>query len=179
MARSYRRNYIETEGGLKNAFALKVFCGWDYSIATKEAAQLKCSSIYFELKVTQKPVSVKKGFETSSLQELLSDMDSYSAKKSCLLLFWTRTLQVVAHILVGILLVSTGYVMWILLDGYRNDDNTSAILTAFIINCIMLVFPALFTFIIKYAVLRCLLIELNMFRFLGMKTIKAQDCRCI
>lgn len=51
MARSYRRNYIETEGGLKNAFALKVFCGWDYSIATREAAELKSSSIYFELKV--------------------------------------------------------------------------------------------------------------------------------
>lgn len=51
MARSYRRNYIETEGGLKNAFALKVFCGWDYSIATKEAALLKSSSIFLELKV--------------------------------------------------------------------------------------------------------------------------------
>lgn len=53
MARSYRRNFIETEGGLKNVFALKVFCGWDYSIATQEAAKLKSSSLYLELKVSE------------------------------------------------------------------------------------------------------------------------------
>lgn len=51
MAHSYRRNFIETEGGLHNIFAHKVFCGWDYSIATKEAAVLKSSSLYVELKV--------------------------------------------------------------------------------------------------------------------------------
>lgn len=51
MARSYRRSFIETSGGLKNVYAHKVFCGWDYSIATKEGAQLKSNAIYNELKV--------------------------------------------------------------------------------------------------------------------------------
>lgn len=52
MASSYRRNFIETEGGLKNVFAHKVFCGWDYGIATKKAADLKSSSLYLEMKVS-------------------------------------------------------------------------------------------------------------------------------
>lgn len=51
MASSYRRNFIETEGGLKNAYALKVFCGWDYSVATRKAADLKSSSLFLEMKV--------------------------------------------------------------------------------------------------------------------------------
>lgn len=51
MAKSYRRSFIETQGGLKNVYAHKIFCGWDYSIATQEAADLKSSSIYNELKV--------------------------------------------------------------------------------------------------------------------------------
>lgn len=50
-AKSYRRSFIETEGGLKNVFANKIFCGWDYNIATKGAADLKIKAIYNELKV--------------------------------------------------------------------------------------------------------------------------------
>lgn len=49
---AYKRSFIETEGGLKNIFGQKVFCGWDYSIATREAAELKSHSIYHELKVS-------------------------------------------------------------------------------------------------------------------------------
>jgi len=51
MARSYRRTFIETAGDLKNMFAHKVFCGWDFSFATNEAAKLKSKSVYNELKV--------------------------------------------------------------------------------------------------------------------------------
>jgi hypothetical protein len=51
MARSYRRTFIETAGDLKNTFAHKVFCSWDFSTATSEAAALRSKSIYNELKV--------------------------------------------------------------------------------------------------------------------------------
>ena len=51
MARSYNKTYIETRSGLNNVFAHKIFCGWDYSIATNKAANLKMSAIYNELKV--------------------------------------------------------------------------------------------------------------------------------
>lgn len=51
MARSYRKSFIETSGGLKNVYAHKVFCGWDFSIATEKAAELKSEAIARELKV--------------------------------------------------------------------------------------------------------------------------------
>jgi hypothetical protein len=50
VAESYRRSFIETEGGLQNVFASKIFCAWDFGIATKEAAALKSSAIYNELR---------------------------------------------------------------------------------------------------------------------------------
>jgi hypothetical protein len=56
MARSYRRTFIETAGDIKNMFAHKVFCAWDFSTATSEAASLKSKSIYNELKVSMQPV---------------------------------------------------------------------------------------------------------------------------
>lgn len=52
MARSYRRTFIENEGDIKSMFAQKVFCAWDFSTATNEAAALKSKSIYNELKVS-------------------------------------------------------------------------------------------------------------------------------
>ena len=51
MARSYRKTFIETTGDLKNIFAHKIFCGWDFSIATNEGAALKSKSIFNELTV--------------------------------------------------------------------------------------------------------------------------------
>jgi hypothetical protein len=56
MARSYRRTFIETAGDIKSMFAQKVFCAWDFSTATSEAAALKSKSIYNELKVSVQPV---------------------------------------------------------------------------------------------------------------------------
>nr|CAD7457265.1 unnamed protein product [Timema tahoe] len=55
MATSYRRSFIETSGGLQNVFSHKVFCGWDFSIATVEAATLKSKNIYNELKYRDRP----------------------------------------------------------------------------------------------------------------------------
>jgi hypothetical protein len=52
MARSYRRTFIETAGDMKYIFCHKVFCGWDFGIATHHAADLKSNSIYNELQVS-------------------------------------------------------------------------------------------------------------------------------
>ncbi|XP_026333036.1 transmembrane channel-like protein 3 isoform X2 [Hyposmocoma kahamanoa] len=49
-AYSYRRNFIETAGGLHHVFASKVFCGWDFGIVAEHAASLNATSIYNELK---------------------------------------------------------------------------------------------------------------------------------
>lgn len=52
MAQSYRRNFIEASGGLKNVFAHKVFCGWDFSIVTEKTATLKHQTVFKELRVS-------------------------------------------------------------------------------------------------------------------------------
>lgn len=39
-------------GDVKDIFSHKVFCGWDFSIATRDAAALKSSSIFNELQVS-------------------------------------------------------------------------------------------------------------------------------
>ncbi|XP_037293661.1 transmembrane channel-like protein 6 isoform X2 [Manduca sexta] len=49
-AYSYRRNFIETAGGLSHVFASKVFCGWDFGIVSHHAAALTANSIYNEFK---------------------------------------------------------------------------------------------------------------------------------
>ena len=64
MAGSYRRTFIETAGDVKDIFFNKVFCGWDFGIATSDAADLKSNSIYNELQVSVR-------FVTSLLTHLL------------------------------------------------------------------------------------------------------------
>ncbi|KAK9730056.1 TMC domain [Popillia japonica] len=138
MAKSYRKNFIETMGGLQNVFAYKIFCGWDYSIAKEQAANLKSNTIYTELK------------------ELLSDYFKSSIKRSFLQKFIVVTLQLVGHLFVFALVGGIGYLMWILLERHRADDDdenissTAPILTAVIINAIVLVCPLIFRLIGSY-----------------------------
>jgi hypothetical protein len=51
-SRSYRRTFIVTKGDVKDIFCNKVFCGWDFSISTQHAAELKSNSIYNDLVVS-------------------------------------------------------------------------------------------------------------------------------
>ncbi|KAF5289737.1 hypothetical protein FQA39_LY03654 [Lamprigera yunnana] len=137
MAKSYRRSFIETRGGIKNNFAYKVFCGWDFSIATQEAANLKSASIYQEFK------------------ELLGDSLKTFNKLSCLQQFYTRVLQIVCNLIIFLLLGGTGYILWLLLKQQNSNisESTSSsigVLLAVIINLIMLLFPILFSFVVQY-----------------------------
>ncbi|XP_014235066.1 transmembrane channel-like protein 7 [Trichogramma pretiosum] len=49
VARSYKETFIETSGGAYNRFAKKIFYGWDWSISSKEMAELRSASIRREL----------------------------------------------------------------------------------------------------------------------------------
>jgi hypothetical protein len=53
-AYSYRRNFIETGGGVRHVFATKLFCGWDFGVLTPRAAALHAASIYNEFKVNHR-----------------------------------------------------------------------------------------------------------------------------
>lgn len=49
--KSYRINYVDSEGGTTYQHVNKVFSGWDATIMSEETAQLKHKTISNELKV--------------------------------------------------------------------------------------------------------------------------------
>lgn len=139
MARSYRRSFIETAGGVPNLYALKIFCSWDFSITNRKAAQLKHMSIYNEL------------------QEVLNDIHYQAPEPSRLQAFWTFCIQLTAHILVVCMLGGIGLGLWTLLqiiddampaaDVVNAHSSIAALYVAILVNGTMLVMQAVFAWI--------------------------------
>ncbi|KAL1497386.1 hypothetical protein ABEB36_008365 [Hypothenemus hampei] len=131
-ARSYKRSFIETEGGLKNAFANKIFCGWDFNIATKDAAELKSKAIFSELK------------------ELIWDFAKTKRKKSCYERFLVVSVRIFANILILSLTACTGAALWYFLENVSVDGDMRVLLAPIFINSIMTLMPMLLSFVVKY-----------------------------
>ncbi|CAH2011854.1 unnamed protein product [Acanthoscelides obtectus] len=131
VAKSYRKNLIETEGGFKNVYAHKVFCGWDYSIATKDAARLKQRAIYNELK------------------ELLYGAVHKRHEHSCLHKFLTISMQISMHILILFSLIGTGSLAWLLMSKTA-AEVVCPVITPVVINLIMTSAPIFFSTMIKF-----------------------------
>lgn len=130
-AQSYRKSFIETEGGLKNIYAHKIFCGWDYSIATKDAARLKSTAIYNELK------------------ELLYDSMKVQSKKSWTANCLTISVQITAHVFVFGILAMLSYLIWILLEN-ATDRADLVVIPAIAVNFIMTFMPMVFGYLIRF-----------------------------
>lgn len=135
MAQLYRRTYIETEGGLQNVYANRIFCGWDFGIATKEAANLKSASIYYDLK------------------ELLSEERKIRNYRNCLVRFWTLSIQIIVNILIVGIITATAWLIWSLLENYSKDSKFVA---PIVINLIVMIIPSTFTYISRYVSHQCI-----------------------
>lgn len=98
MARSYRKSFIESYGGLKNFYSHKIFCSWDFGISIKKAADLKQKSIYNEIK------------------EMLSESERDKEKLTKWKYFYDKAVQASAHFLVFALLAGLAIGMWALLQ---------------------------------------------------------------
>lgn len=131
MMRSYRVNFIETKGGLKNIFAHKVFCTWDFSIATENASRLKSSAIYHEFK------------------ELLEEELRSHEQLSCKSKFFTFMLRLAGHLLVLVVVGASGYGIWALLELHWVADNSDwgGLFTAIVINAVIYIVPVIFSLI--------------------------------
>jgi hypothetical protein len=132
VAESYRRSFIETEGGLQNVFASKIFCAWDFGIATKEAAALKSLAIYNELR------------------ELLSEAIKNDPRRSCLHKFYTSIIQIVVNLLVLVILGAVGWLTWMLLTRFSLDNSDNILITPVVVNIIIMIIPVIFNYIAKY-----------------------------
>ncbi|KAJ8968030.1 hypothetical protein NQ317_017167 [Molorchus minor] len=109
----------------------RIFCGWDYNIATEDAAHLKSHAIYTELK------------------ELLYEDMHQKEKDSCMVIFWTKMMQLTMNIFILILLFATGYVMWFSMDK-AEKEHWSSVYTTIAVNVIMTLFPIIFSIIVRY-----------------------------
>ncbi|XP_044272315.1 transmembrane channel-like protein 5 [Tribolium madens] len=132
VAQSYRRTFIETKGGLQNVFANRIFCGWDFGIATKEAAHLKSLGIFNELK------------------ELLNEERRDDEDKTCIYKFWTYSTQIVANILILVIIAGVGWLTWVLLENYGHEDGANVLVTTIVVNVILMVLPSIFHYVATY-----------------------------
>ncbi|KAJ9580188.1 hypothetical protein L9F63_004131, partial [Diploptera punctata] len=126
MARSYRKTFIETTGDLKNIFALKVFCGWDFSIATDEAAALKSKSIYNDL--------------AELLEDLKKDTDELSLRQKLAVFL----LRLFLNVFVLVILIGIGVLIWVLLR-----EETAALAMPVIITLIIMIGPVIFSYLAR------------------------------
>ena len=51
MARSYRKNYVDSSGEIQEKFIIKILCGWDFTTTSKPAAELKQKHLFKEYQV--------------------------------------------------------------------------------------------------------------------------------
>ncbi|XP_050297995.1 transmembrane channel-like protein 3 isoform X2 [Anthonomus grandis grandis] len=131
-AKSYRRSFIETEGGLKNIFANKIFCGWDYNIATKDAAELKSKAIFNELR------------------ELIWDYTKTKYKQPFQQKFRTAIIQFFTNILVVCLIMATGYAQWYFLNNIPSNRENRLVVVPIFVNIVMTFLPMFLSFVVRY-----------------------------
>lgn len=98
MARSYRRSFIETSGGVHNNLAHKIFCCWDFGISNKKSATLKHQTIF------------------NDLQETLNEFYHTPEKPSRVQRAYIVLGQITAHVLVLVMLAGLGVGMWAALN---------------------------------------------------------------
>ncbi|KAK7867508.1 hypothetical protein R5R35_009411 [Gryllus longicercus] len=136
MAKSYRKSFIETSQGIKNIYAHKIFCGWDFGIATEESAILKSKSILNELR------------------ELLSEDEKSDMSQNCKMRFHIIGVRICVHILSTFILIFTGGVIWFLLSanlGYDEERTyQSSMMMSLIVTIIMMISPVIFSWIVRF-----------------------------
>ncbi|XP_015588696.1 transmembrane channel-like protein 5 [Cephus cinctus] len=133
VAHSYRKCYIETAGGVYNLYASKIFCGWDFGIASMKAASLKSASIYGELK------------------EFLADAEKQSYP-NCATKYYALFVQTSMTLLVLAIMVGTGVLLWILLSRYETDNSNalSLLIVPLVITAIMNLYPTFVSWLVRY-----------------------------
>ncbi|KAK6624217.1 hypothetical protein RUM44_011076 [Polyplax serrata] len=130
VAVTYRKCYIETSGGMNNTFSNKILCGWDFSIANRQAADLKSKSIYIEVK------------------ELLDEVSRSKRKKSCAYTFYTTAISFSLNGILLFLLGIGGMYSWKYLDQQMTKaDTATTMMMWLILTLVIAVAPVLFSLI--------------------------------
>ncbi|XP_065339052.1 transmembrane channel-like protein 7 isoform X1 [Cloeon dipterum] len=139
VAKSYRKNFIEMQGGFTNVYAQRIFCGWDFGITNSEAAELRKQTLYNELR------------------ELLDEENNAerSGAKTLIQRLTLMACRVGVTILVGSLLIGSGVLVWFLLARQKmlvNQDvgtlegrQQASMVMSLVVTGVMLILPMIFS----------------------------------
>ncbi|XP_046959727.1 transmembrane channel-like protein 3 [Vanessa cardui] len=132
-AASYRRHFIEPAGGgggVRARLAAKLFCGWDFGVASPRAAALAARALYHEFR------------------ELLNEQNRKKEAASLWVRIGRRSTNVVITTIVLGLIFGVQYGLWLVLSvdtfPYHREIYISLIITA-----VAAVSPILLNFIVK------------------------------
>ncbi|KAJ0176955.1 hypothetical protein K1T71_006964 [Dendrolimus kikuchii] len=129
-AYSYRRNFIETAGGLSHVFASKVFCGWDFGIVSSQAAALNANSIYNEFK------------------ELLNEQNKKQVNMTFCVKFGHTMANVFITSLVLSMIVAIEYGLWHLLSAKPSTNYWEIVISA-VVTLVVTIVPLIFHGVVK------------------------------
>lgn len=134
MARSYRRSFIETSGGIRSMFAHKIFCSWDFGISNDKAAQLKHKAIFQEL------------------QQVINELDDNEEDPPFIQKLYSIGLKLVANCLVIVMIAGLGAGMWVLMRVFSQNEEANDITTLYlpiVVNVSMVLLQSFFSWITR------------------------------
>ncbi|CAH0719657.1 unnamed protein product, partial [Brenthis ino] len=132
-AYSYRRNFIEPAGSgeVRQLLATKLFCGWDFGVASARAAGLAARGLYYEFK------------------ELLNEQN----RKQVAMTFWVAVGRRAANTLVWAaalaLVAGAQYALWRVLGAARGGDALRRLSVSAAVTAVVCVCPLLLNLIVK------------------------------
>ncbi|XP_045448889.1 transmembrane channel-like protein 3 [Melitaea cinxia] len=136
-AYSYRRNFIEPAGGgggggsaVRAALATKLFCGWDFGIASPRAAGLASRALYYEFR------------------ELLNEQNKKQEVSSIWTKIWQRFTNIVVTTIVLAVIFGILYGLWMLMSVETLTSNRE-IYISLVITAVTAVCPIMLHFIVK------------------------------
>ncbi|XP_046385265.1 transmembrane channel-like protein 5 [Ischnura elegans] len=147
-AKAYRKSYIETGCVVKHMYSHKLFCGWDFGIATEQGAQLKRQSILNEFK--------------ELLHEEAEKVLKEQNPTSCMESLMTFSLRLITNFLFFLVICSTGLLVWVLLSIHKTWDvagdpvdvkvksHPPTITVSLLVTLILLLVPMFFSYMTRW-----------------------------
>nr|XP_034830467.1 uncharacterized protein LOC117987551 [Maniola hyperantus] len=126
-AASYRRNFIEPAGGLAAPLAAKLFCGWDFGIASPRGAARAAHALFLEFK------------------ELLNEQNKQKLATSLWERAWRRATNALVTALVLAATAGVQFALWRLLAAGHSEVSISLAVAAAAGAS-----PVLLSFIVKF-----------------------------
>ncbi|XP_071443918.1 transmembrane channel-like protein 7 [Hetaerina americana] len=147
-AKAYRKSYIETGSVVKHMYSHKLFCGWDFGIATEQGALLKRQSIVNEFKelLQEEAENILKGHSPTSCMETLA----------------TLSLRLITNFVFFLVICLTGWLVWMLLSIHKTWDvagdtidvkaktHPPTITVSLLVTLILLLVPMFFSYMTRW-----------------------------